>query len=421
MAFEEEGTLASEKRRQFTQEQQKKVSRYGVRNEKGEIVGEMDDEAVRNEIAARRARASTAGAKEMREILMDDIAVLAHRMKLMTDGKTGDELKAIEESDEYKAMKALQERNQARLNSISQDLPHKVRIEQLQTERQMLEADIQNGGMDQTELLNAQQRLSQIDAELESAQKDLEQAEIQNEEATKQVRLSYKTDVSAQVDAEFKLTDIEFAEAQEAHAELVERLKKESEAAADLWIYEESQKEGSKIADKKSQFVSEHIAYVRKNGDAVLSDGNGTTKTVKEMFAEMFGASSLSTGYYSASAVKKEAEYVSKYGVIYDSTDKDHPKRVFKCTDKNGHSHWYDEAYVDTTTGKLINPDSPFRFATDAAMFAQSPTAPEALTPDAAGGKFGNNAAKHIRSAEYGPKAQRAIQRQERKQERKNG
>jgi hypothetical protein len=392
MAYEEEGTFASQKYREYQQEQQKKISRY----QDG-----WDDDSIREEATARRARLNNADSTQMREFLQSGMRSLRGRM---SDPNVSAEDRA--------KMQRLHDSYQDRINELD-------RIDN-------------NVSVTDSAISDLQSRIaSASDAEKPALQQQLQSLQNAREEmltSRETIRTKIKSDIQQQLDFEYKLTDAEYADAQQKHSELVKSLKDQAEAAADAWIYETSlDPENMKVADKISTFVADNIAYVRANGDQILKTDSGSM-SIRETLERLAGGAAYNAGEYSVKAANNDTSYVSQNAFEYGPPDASGKKK----------QTYFRKGYVKNDRGEIVLSDKFMFFDTPAAP-ASKPSEPEevrfhseaeffgqqgasgikALTPASKMGKYGNDSARYTNIHEYTPKQQRAMQRREKQEGKK--
>lgn len=230
-----------------------------------------------------------------------------------------------------------------------------------------------------------------------------------------QVKAKLKSLVTADVDAEVKLDQESLARAQQAHAQAVQDAKDAMEAAADAYVFAESQKDGSKVANKVSSWMTEHIQYINANHDTEFTTYEGEKKTVAEMVAGLVGETSARKGSYSAAAAREDSSYTSQNEFEYGPEGS--KKKVYYRRGKKADGSYTDSyGYYSTPVAPSENgvPDAAPVFDSDAAFFG-SATGIKAKTAASKAGKFGKDAANYTNIQELQPRAQRKMQQQEKK------
>ena len=392
LAYEEPDTLASQKYQEWQQESKKKVSRYR---------DGWDDDSIREEATARRRRIDSANSAEMSRMMDRDIQALGSRMSALTAGKSAEEAARIMASDDYKALQQRKDELDSRRSSLSQGVTLSNEIATLQTKLA--------GETDPTKKADFENQIAAKTAELQTFEDG--------------IRASYRAEVNTQVDFEYKMSDSEFAVAQAEHAKKVKSLKEQAEAAADMWIFEESQKSGSKVANLMSTQFADSIAYVREHAhERVIigedRDGKPITEEIGKIFQDMYGKEAYQAGQYSPTRAR-EGSYASSGEFTYGDGKKVYMRRGVKGY-KNGQPEYTDGmAFYSTPAPAKDQVDGEPTFKSQA-EFIGSYSSPiggvKALTPTSRGGKTGSDAEKYTNILELGPLQQRAMQTREKRE-----
>ena len=221
------------------------------------------------------------------------------------------------------------------------------------------------------------------------------------------------TQVRAEVDSEVRLNEEELARAQQKHAQDVQAAKDAMEAAADAYVFQESQKDGSKVANKISSWMTDNIQYINSNRDTVFETYDGEKKTVKEMVEGLVGKAAASRGSYSASTASSDSTYTSQNEFEYGPDG--HKQKVYYRRGKDARGNMTDSyGYYSTPEPPATGGDSAPVFANDAEFFGRA-TGIKAKTAASKAGKFGKDAGNYTNIQELQPKAQRRMQQQEKK------
>lgn len=397
LAYEEPDTLASQKYQEWQQESKKKVSRYR---------DGWDDDSIREEATARRRRIDSANSAEMSRMMDRDIQALDSRMSALTAGKSAEEAARIMASDDYTDLQKRRNELDSRRSSLSRGVALSNDIAALQTQLA--------GATDPTTKANIQSQIAAKTAELQT----FEAGTLEG------ARASYRAEVNTQVDFEYKMSDSEFAVAQAEHAKKVKSLKEQAEAAADMWIFEESQKSGSKVANLMSTQFAESIAYVREHAhERVIigedSDGKPITEELVNLFTDMYGKEAYQAGQYSPTRAR-EGSYAQQGKFTFGNGEQVYLRRGITGYDDKGNPVYTEGmAFYDTPAPEKDQPDKPPRFSSQAEFIGSysSPTGGvKALTPTSRGGKTGSDAEKYTNILELGPLQQRAMQTREKRE-----
>ncbi len=397
LAYEEPDTLASQKYQEWQQESKKKVSRYR---------DGWDDDSIREEATARRRRIDSANSAEMSRMMDRDIQALDSRMSSLTAGKSAEEAARIMASDDYKALQQRRNELDSRRSSLSRGVALSTEIADLQTQLA--------GATDPAAKGSIQSQIAAKTAELQT----FEAGTLEGARAT------YRAEVNTQVDFEYKMNDSEFAAAQAEHAIKVKSLKEQAEAAADMWIFEESQKSGSKVANLMSTQFAESIAYVREHAhERVIigedSDGKPITEEIGVIFQGMYGKEAYQAGQYSPTRAR-EGSYSAQGDFTYGDGKHVYLRRGITGYDEKGNPQYTSEmAFYDTQAPEKGQKDGAPRFKSQAEFIGSysSPTGGvKALTPTSKGGKTGSDAEKYTNILELSPLQQRAMQTREKRE-----
>ncbi|MBR4693492.1 MAG: hypothetical protein IKP07_01660 [Bacilli bacterium] len=404
MAYEEEGTFAAQKHREYVQEQQRKISRYG---------NGLDDDTVRDEVAARRQRLSSASSEDMLRYLKTSAASMQERLSTDTSLSDAERTALTSQLATYNGYIGSLESGVQALQTTRSDLAAKQRaIENTQAQISSLDPS------DAAGRAALQSQLTTLQTEREALETSLASQTQAMEVATDPIRTKVTAGVQAQVDFEYKLTDAQFANATQEQADKVKKLKEESEAAADAWIHSESQNEGSKVADKISTFVASHIAYVQAHEGEVLRTGDdpdSPSMTIRETMERIMGKDNYRAGQYSAATARADSSYNSHNEFEFEQNGT--KKKVYYRRNVTGWSNGqpvYGDTFgfYDTALPAENAADTAPHFKNEAEFFSQAKGI-KATTAQASMGKFGNDSAKYTNAHEYAPKAQRAMQQKE--------